>query len=319
MKTLIPYFSLIIPVYNVEKYLEQCLESIFKQTYTNYEVIVVNDGSTDNSLTICERYAKTHTNLILINQDNKGLSGARNVGMAKATGHYIWFVDSDDYLLKNSLEIAHQHVSAAPVDVLGFSNYHFIEETQTLRENNLNPETKILTNIDVIQQDFRFEIAPWIYIYNHTFLKKNHIQFREDIKIHEDEFYLLEVLSKLDTIKFISNRLYVYRIRPNSLMRSDRVADKLYAFSQQVYTIQHLKNSYLVDSYWEPKLMHVMNMFYTLYLNLKDKPLKQRYLKDYQSIKNIRLNIQKNDSFALITYKLAHNYCFYLYKTLLLS
>ena len=96
--------SVIIPVYNVENYLEECLNSVQHQTYTNIEVILVNDGSTDKSKLICERYCKEDRRFHLLNQENQGLSAARNNGVAASTGEFIAFVDSDDIILPNYLE-----------------------------------------------------------------------------------------------------------------------------------------------------------------------------------------------------------------------
>lgn len=96
--------SIIIPVYNVEDYLERCLDSIIHQSYKNIEIIVINDGSTDSSLKILEKYALKNSRIIIVNQENKGLSGARNIGVEKAIGDYIWFVDGDDFIDNDACE-----------------------------------------------------------------------------------------------------------------------------------------------------------------------------------------------------------------------
>lgn len=96
--------SVIIPVYNVEKYLESCLESIKSQTFTDYELILINDGSTDESVAIMRRYAKTDARIRIISQSNRGVSAARNLGLSVAEGEYVLFVDSDDTILPDALE-----------------------------------------------------------------------------------------------------------------------------------------------------------------------------------------------------------------------
>lgn len=315
-----PFFSLIIPVYNVENYLEQCLNSIINQAFNDYEVIIINDGSTDNSLSLCELFALKHKHVKLINQKNQGLSSARNSGMAMASGKYIWFVDSDDYIQKNSLEILYNHLSESFLDVLGFSNYHFIEETQLLRENNINSESIILSNLELIEQNLLFEIAPWIYIYKHDFLKEHTINFREDIKIHEDEFYLIEVLSKLKSIKFIADRLYIYRIRVNSLMRSNRKLDKLYSFAQLIYYFNELKNKkYLCEYFWNSKIYHTIQSYYSLYFEMKQEHLNASIQNDFNRLKTIKLSLDKKAPFGISVMKLLHNYCFPVYKKALLK
>ena len=98
-------FSIIIPVYNVEKYIEKCLISILEQSYSDYEIIVVDDGSKDKSGVICDEFSQKYNQITVIHIPNGGVSNARNIGISKATGEYYWFIDSDDYIKPNSLEI----------------------------------------------------------------------------------------------------------------------------------------------------------------------------------------------------------------------
>ena len=121
--------SIIIPVYNVEKYIEKCLLSCIKQdiSYEDYEIVVVNDGSPDNSITIVERIAKDYSNIRIINQENQGLSGARNTGMKHAKGNYIWFVDSDDYIEENCLGRIVSYLNG-DLDILQLQYRHVFED-----------------------------------------------------------------------------------------------------------------------------------------------------------------------------------------------
>lgn len=315
-----PFFSIIIPVYNVETYVDQCLNSIISQSFNDYEVIIINDGSTDGSLKICEYFTSKYQNIRLINQENKGLSGARNAGFKIAAGQYIWFVDSDDYIKENSLEVLFSHLSKSYLDVLGFSNYHLIEATQILRENNINAESTVLTNLELLKQNLLFEIAPWIYVFNSSFLKKNNISFREDIKIHEDEFYLIEVLSKLNSIKFIEDNIYVYRIRANSLMRSNRKLDQLYTFSKLIDYFIELKNKrYLYKDYWNTKIHITKEAYYRLYFEIKPEHLNSSIHNDFKRISSLKLGLVKKDPLGITLMKLLHNFCFPIYKKILLK
>ena len=121
--------SIIVPVYNVEEYLNECLDSIKRQTYKNIEVILVNDGSTDGSKEICERYCKNDSRFKLINQENQGLSETRNVGVRASIGEYIFFVDSDDVVKVDILEILLSFM-AEDVDIVGCSYSHQKEDLQ---------------------------------------------------------------------------------------------------------------------------------------------------------------------------------------------
>ena len=118
-----PFFSIIIPVYNVEKYLDRCLESVLKQEFNDYEIILVDDGSTDTSSYICDSY-KQSEKVTVIHKDNGGLSSARNCGLDISKGEYIFFVDSDDYICPGTLKILYDNLSRTNVDVIKF-NYIF--------------------------------------------------------------------------------------------------------------------------------------------------------------------------------------------------
>lgn len=116
-----PYFSIIIPVYNVDKYLSQCLDSILGQSFGNYELILINDGSKDKSLNICQNYRKKDDRIILINQENQGPSSARNKGLNSARGKYVMFIDSDDWIEPNSLQTLYEYSSNnCPLIYFGF-------------------------------------------------------------------------------------------------------------------------------------------------------------------------------------------------------
>ena len=114
--------SIIIPAYNAEKYIEQCIDSIISQTYKNIEVIIVNDGSTDNTLAICEKYAKEDKRIKIVKKKNEGVSKARNDGIKIATGKYIMFIDSDDYIDDDYIEIMHKNIVEKKADLV-VSNY----------------------------------------------------------------------------------------------------------------------------------------------------------------------------------------------------
>lgn len=130
--------SVVIPVYNVEKYLERCVESVVRQTYTNLEIILVNDGSTDNSLNICRKLQEKYPQIIIVDKENGGQSSARNVGIAKATGKYITFVDSDDWIAPDTYEYSLKLLREADADVVQF-NYFMVDKPRNIRQ----PKEKI--------------------------------------------------------------------------------------------------------------------------------------------------------------------------------
>lgn len=126
--------SIIIPIYNVEKYLSDCLNSVINQKKSDltYEIIIVNDGTPDNSLKIAEDYAKSHNNITIISQENQGLGGARNTGLKAASGDYVWFIDSDDWINLNSLLILEPFLKLQ-LDAITFGAADFINNITTVQ------------------------------------------------------------------------------------------------------------------------------------------------------------------------------------------
>lgn len=135
-----PLISVIIPVYNMEKYLRRCLDSVLAQDYTNLEILVVDDGSTDGSWAICQEYARKDARITVIHQENGGLSAARNTGLDRATGAYIAFVDSDDYILPNmySAMLACKNREDADIPV-ALWQYEKADGTQTVAREKIDP------------------------------------------------------------------------------------------------------------------------------------------------------------------------------------
>lgn len=218
-------FSIIIPVYNVEKYLAQCLDSVLNQTYNgDYEIICVNDGSTDSSLAILKEYKSLYSNLIIINSKNNGTASARNIGIQKARGEYLWFIDSDDWIVTDSLQILSDHLSHSQPDVLCF-NGKLIYETDGKEE--LNISIKYVTGITgweyynkyaLQSQKFHF-VCVVLRIYQRQFLLKNNLFFECGI-LHEDNLWVPLMCYYAQTIEVIPETLYVYRIRQGSKMSS---------------------------------------------------------------------------------------------------
>lgn len=122
------YFSVIVPVYNVQQYLEQCIESVLRQSYTNYEIILVDDGSTDGSTEICDRYVTNYPFVKVIHQENGGISAARNTGLDCATGKYVLFLDSDDFISSNALQSFYEVTAESGVEAVSAYNYVYTDE-----------------------------------------------------------------------------------------------------------------------------------------------------------------------------------------------
>ena len=200
-----PLVSIIVPVFNVEKYLEECLDSILNQTYENIEVILVDDGSTDSSGKICDEYLKKDSKIKVFHKTNGGLSDARNYGVENSNGEYIIFVDSDDYLSKYTLEFSIKEIKDAAADILVFAIKREKEEKEILeyKKNIFNREEGI---IELFKGNlYRFSACGKIYKTN--IVKK--YKFPEG-KIHEDQATTYKYFLDANKIAYIVYVGYIY-------------------------------------------------------------------------------------------------------------
>lgn len=230
--------SIIVPVYNIEKYIGQCIESVLDQTLQNIEVICVNDGSTDTSGKILEIYAKKDSRVKIINKENKGLSAARNDGIASAIGRYVLFLDGDDYLAGNTLELLYNEACQNKLDLIAYGAEAFgdYENVQTEEEYLLVQRRTEITNkwlcrdkiregMVITGQEFLSEMSrneqyvsmACQYLINRKFYASKALNFPVGI-IHEDEYFSLTTLLQVKKMKFINLPLYKYRIRSGSIM-----------------------------------------------------------------------------------------------------
>lgn len=210
-------FSIIVPVYNVEKYLKKCINSILNQTYKNFEIIIINDGSTDKSKKILETY-KDNSNIKIINQSNKGLSVSRNVGIKNSTGDYLLFVDSDDYIENNLLEVLNNNI--IDEEIIRFQTRTVDESYKILHEYNEIPFNKMTGNESLLYiLNYHFIENTWLYCYNKLYIERNNFIFDQGF-IHEDFGLTPLILAKTKSIKSIDYIGYNYLIRDNSLSNS---------------------------------------------------------------------------------------------------
>lgn len=206
--------SIIIPVYNTEKYIKECLESIINQMNENIELIIIDDKSIDNSLNIIKETIKNINNIILLeNEINKGISFSRNLGLSYATGEYIFFVDSDDYLNKEALNIISENLDS---DIVKFSynkNLGFYNKPRILQlkeKYNINQSKELLYHEDC-------------FVWNKIFRKEliDNLKFKENMKYEDLPFSMISLM-KSNTIKNIPDILYNYRMNIGSVTFKDR-------------------------------------------------------------------------------------------------
>ena len=213
-------FSVVIPVYNVERYLRDCLDSVRRQSYTDWEAVCVNDGSTDGSATILEEYAANDQRFKVVVQPNGGLSAARNTGMAKAEGDYVVFLDSDDWLEDHALETLAKNLDDE--DMLCFSGRRFFEETgefhpvDQLAEKTYESGMAYYNENALQHRDFAF-VCVVLRAYKRSFLVENGLCFKEGI-FHEDNLFTPKACYYAARVGQIADCLYNYRVRTQSIM-----------------------------------------------------------------------------------------------------
>lgn len=188
-------FSILIPIYNVEQYLTYCLDSVINQTYNEIEIICVNDGSTDNSLKILEEYAQKDERIKIINQENQGVSVARNVGIENATGDYILFIDSDDWIDIDTCKILNAKLENKSQDLIIFN--HSVVTNKFTRQIRYSGGNKF---------------AFWAACYKSSIIKNNNIKFPKNIRISEDHFFKYNFLFYAKNIKHIDKYFYFYNL-----------------------------------------------------------------------------------------------------------
>ena len=211
--------SIIIPVYNVAPYLDQCLESVINQTYTDWECILVNDGSTDNSGDICDSWAQKDNRIHVIHQNNSGVSVARNKGLDIARGEFITFIDSDDWIDKFFLESMFKHSKDSDLVVSGlirnYQNSTTAEYTPLYTEYFPINEHQIDKFVDLNKKSLLF--APHEKLYRADIINTYHIRFTIGCNYGEDLLFNYEYLQYVKNISTIAIALYHYRVLENTL------------------------------------------------------------------------------------------------------
>ena len=218
------FVSIIVPVYNVADYLPQCLESIVAQTLSNIEVILVDDGSSDDSPAICDKYAKKYKNVNVIHQKNQGLGMARNKGIEIARGEYLGFVDSDDYIDENYYEVLYNTAKSKNADIVEIETVDFDKINTKIRKSfdlvkdiNVMPET-----IEHFFKEYYFSSTykhnAWDKIYKREFINKHNVKFGDNKVIYaEDTWFQLQAIFYYPKICFIQGSYYRYRLRLSSI------------------------------------------------------------------------------------------------------
>ena len=239
--------SIIVPIYKVEKYLDKCIEAIVNQTYKNLEIILIDDGSTDNCPAICDKWAEKDNRIVVIHKENGGLSDARNAGIAVATGDYIGFVDSDDYIEPDMYEKLLGVIHATDSDIASCNLrvvYENGDETYAYKDTDIINVFDTATAMSALIDDSLRQVV-WNKLYKNEIVKK--IPF--DVgKCHEDEFWSYKAIGKASKVSLIEYTGYNYLQRKDSIMGNSYSLKRLDAIEAKCLRQEYLNKNFPV---WE--------------------------------------------------------------------
>ena len=269
--------SVIVPVYNVEEYLEECLDSIQKQTYTNIEVILVNDGSTDGSKEICEWYCKKDSRFKLVNQENKGLSGARNRGMAESKGQFISFVDSDDVLKEDMLEQLMKQMTSEDIDIVEcwHTNEKHELDLPSLKDTKIIFQGNGQEALVSLCKDNIVRLNAWAKLYRREVILN--FPFLEGL-FYEDVYGGIGILKYIRKIVKINYIGYYYRVRSGSIMNREFNMKNLDLFTICDKVERLYKEDLELRPYIHRRLFHLVLMHVVDYHIFKGNPYKEKYV-----------------------------------------
>ena len=281
--------SVIVPIYNVDNYLAQCLDSLYPQVTTSIEVILVNDGSTDHSLDICKEYKEKYPNTIIIDKENGGLSDARNAGTAIATGKYIYYLDSDDWLAPNALQQLYNYTEEQQCDVVQ-GNFYYTYRDHLLLDNRYIPETQapfVLTHKEAMKELIKNEYIKnfaWGKLYLTSIAKK--YPFKKGAYF-EDSFWQHHIIHEVKRYGVLTTPLYYYRQREHSISGNFTIRnlDLLKGYENRMLFIKEKYPDYsslIIKRFWQ-------NAFY-FYKIAKKNPnteIKETFTNYWNSINNL--------------------------------
>ncbi|MBQ7101471.1 MAG: glycosyltransferase family 2 protein [Clostridia bacterium] len=221
-----PLVSVIIPVYNVEEYLHECVDSVLAQTYTNYEIILIDDGSTDSSGKICDEYAEKDKRICVVHQENSGPSKTRNVGLENAGGKYICFVDSDDYIEFDALELLINTAESEKADLVFFDAHSFSDNgAQTEQGYVVEGTYKSKSGYELLTElhnNKDYHCAIYLLFINKRLIDENKIAFLESAYCSEDMLFTYQIYCYAKKAAQCKNTLYHRRYRSGSIVTSGK-------------------------------------------------------------------------------------------------
>ena len=278
--------SIIIPVYNAEKYLRRCIESIIAQTYGDWEMILVNDGSKDGSLAICQEYAAKDKRIKVIDKSNGGPSSARNKGLENAQGEFVYFMDADDWIETKFLEIfvrngikdayetrqRHYENEYCDYDIIFQGFVRELADGRKEKSFAMDADTSVMPKEEIVCRLYKEHVYGWAWckVFRREIIDKYHLCFDESLRLWEDELFTSEFLKYAGSVRTVKSHLYHYMYYPNSLMQTNNTYLKRLFLSERMNeALKPVANSEL----WEyVNKTYNENLKYSLLMALKNEP-----------------------------------------------
>ena len=300
-----PLISIIVPVYNVEKYLRPCLDSILSQTYTKWEAILVDDGSKDNSGMICDEYANKDNRIRVIHKENGGVSSARNIGIEMSKGKWITFVDADDMLKNAFIKSASVYFCMDEIGAIVVSSERLTDKGEKSPFNQFE-NSRILIS-DYIRKMKHY--VSWGYFLRLATIKKHNLRFDCSLKMSEDAIFLMQYFSKISLIQTLSEHSYFYRINPDSVCRNGMNYKKaLNHYNASILISEMLGKSKLEDS----EIRRAVCFQYRLFLiDLREVHLSCDEYKDAQRKVSLLYQLTKGGEMPPLAFLSAHSLSLY--------
>lgn len=305
--------SIILPIYNVEKYLKECLESILNQSYKDYELLIIDDGSKDNSLEIAKNYKYKFKDLIIFTQDNKGVSEARNLALSNAKGEYILFVDSDDFLEKEMLEKIINTAVKTEADIVITNYYLYYDRNNYIKFLKDMPSLNIYDSFEVIDMMLRYVIQGqlWNKLFKSSLLKENNFEFEKGRYI-QDIFPVFKVINNSKKIAYIDEALYFYRQREGSTVNKKNKKLTEDYHHAMISIINYIEENYIIVNKYSLRIFkaHVLSYFIYHYTN---EDLNNTY-KSFKKSIYVDLNMHFKEFLFLKGFNIKHKLRIILWK-----
>lgn len=303
--------TVIVPVYNSEKYLRLCVESIVNQSYKNIEILLINDGSTDNSGEICDTYARNDKRIKVIHTKNNGPAAARNIGIDNSKGEFIFFVDSDDFIENNAISLLIENYHRTKADII-------IEDFLKIKDDNISESghnavfsnSKLLKKQDIVDyircylkkpNRFPLFVSSWGRLFKSSIVKNNNILFPTDLQTFEDVAFNFDYLNYTDAIFFVKEVVYNHLIHDNYASATTRLKDDpeiLFGYPQALIKAGDFLRNYCSDEEIKKEIGHAYICYTIIQLvrtcgqiNNTNKKKIYRFIKEKINNSNFRDNL----------------------------